>query len=141
MLDGGVAEFVGNHREEALANAIAQERWIVVGGIVAPGLFAGAQVIAQFGASEGEKRANNFAGQLGVDSGEPANAGAAEHAEKNGFGLVVEGMGGRDSVYAAAADEIAKKIVAKRASRSLDAGARAEGRASIRATFRAEVRS
>jgi len=84
-----------------VADFVAGVCGVGVGGVVAPGLVELGEVGFYVGASGVEKGAEDLAlceGDDGVDGAEAFGPGAAEELHDDGFGLVVEGVGGEDAV-------------------------------------------
>ena len=106
--------------EELVADLVAGEGGVGVGGVVAPGLVGLLEEDFDFGAARVEEGAEDFAGALvgvvdedyGVDGAEALSPGAAEELHEDGFGLVVEGVGGEDAVGVAKGDEGGEVLVA-----------------------------
>ena len=74
---------------------------------------------AEIGAAGGEKRAEDVAvwdGEDGVNPAEALGPGSAKELHEDGFGLVVEGVGGEDGVGLAGGEEVAEGCVAEVAS-------------------------
>src|SRR5260370_614711 len=64
------------------------------------------------GLEEGEEDFSFGEGEDGVDGAEAFGPGAAEELHEDGFGLVVEGVGGEDAVGVAGGEEGGEKVVA-----------------------------
>ena len=89
--------FFAEEREDAVAEAIAGKGFVGVRGVFAPGLVDLFEVVAEVGAAGLEEGAEDAAGVQGRgDGGEAFEPGAAEELVEDGFGLVVEGVGGED---------------------------------------------
>ena len=98
-----------------MADAVAGEGGVGVGGVFAPGLVEGVEVGFDLGAAGLEEGAEDFSageGDDGVDSAEAFGPGSAEELHEDGLGLVVEGVGGEDGVGVAGGDEGGEEIVA-----------------------------
>ena len=100
-----------------MADAVAGEGGVGVGGVFAPGLVGAREVGFDFGAAGLEEGAEDFScgGRvtIGVDSAEAFGPGSAEELHEDGFGLVVEGVGGEDGVGVAVGDEGGEVVVAE----------------------------
>ncbi len=113
LVQGGV--FGAEKRQDGVANAVAGEGGVGVGGVFAPGLVEGAEVGLDFGAAGLEEGAEDFSpgeGDDGVDSAEALGPGPAEELHEDGLGLVVEGVGGEDGVGLARGDDGGEEVVA-----------------------------
>ncbi len=99
LVDGGV---VGAElREELVADFVAGEGGVGVGGVFAPRLVDGLQEGFDFGAAGLKEGAEDFSFWLRddrVDGREAFGPGSAKEFHEDGFGLVVEGVGGEDGV-------------------------------------------
>ena len=103
-----------------VADAVAGVGGVGVGGVFLPGLVEGAEVGFDVGAAGLEEGAEDFSGALarvadgddGVDGGEALGPGSAEELHEDGFGLVVEGVGGEDAVGVAGGEEGSEEFVA-----------------------------
>ena len=103
-----------------VADAVSGVGGVGVGGVFLPRLVEGAEVGFDVGAAGLEEGAEDFAGALaggvdgdyGVDGGEAFGPGSAEELHEDGFGLVVEGVGGEDGVGLAGGDEGVEEVVA-----------------------------
>jgi hypothetical protein len=95
--DGGVP-FPGELGQELVANAIAVEAGVGVGGVGAPGDASFAKVLFYVGPVRIQEGADNAGRGNGMDGSESGGSGTSEKAEENGFGLVGPGMGERDAV-------------------------------------------
>lgn len=87
--------------QELVANAVAGIGEVAVGGILAPGLAETAEVQFHFSTGDGQERTQNVAlGELenGMDATEAFSPCAAQELGEDGFGLIVEGVGGGDGV-------------------------------------------
>jgi hypothetical protein len=101
--------------EELVADAVAGEGGVGVGGVFAPGLVDGSEVGFDFGAAsveEGAEDSSFWEGDDGVDGGEAFGPCTAEEFHEDGFGLVVEGVGGEDGVGVAGGEELGEEFVA-----------------------------
>ena len=84
-----------------MADFVAGEGGVGVGGVFAPGLVDGFEEGFDFGAAgleEGAEDLSFLLGDDGVDGAEAFGPGAAKEFHEDGFGLVVEGVGGEDGV-------------------------------------------
>ena len=103
-----------------VADAVAGVGGVGVGGVFLPGLVGAAEVGFDVGAAGLEEGAEDFSGALvgmvdgddGVDGAEAFGPGSAEELHEDGFGLVVEGVGGEDGVGVAGGDEGVEEVVA-----------------------------
>ena len=105
-------------RQQFVADAIAGEGEMAVGGVFAPGLVEGFEEGFDLGAGGGEERAEDAAlGEVddGVDAGEAFGPCAAKELGEDGFGLVVEGVRGGDGVDWTGGHELAEPGVAQAA--------------------------
>ena len=104
--------------QEFVADAVAGVGGVGVGGVFAPGLVELAEQGFDLGAAGVEERAQNLAGARagdlddGMDGAEAFGPGSAEELHEDGFGLVVEGVGGEDGVGFAGGDERVEEVVA-----------------------------
>jgi len=101
--------------EEFVADAVASEGGVGVGGVFAPRLVRGFEEGFDVGATGLEEGAEDFAFWLGedwVDGGEAFGPGSAKELHEDGFGLVVEGVGGEDGVGVAGVEEGGEEFVA-----------------------------
>jgi hypothetical protein len=119
--------------EDGVADAVAGEGLVGVGGVFAPGLVEGFEEGFDLGAAGLEEGAQDLAsghGDDGVDGGESFGPGTAKEFEEDSLGLVVEGVGGEDGVGVARGDESAEEIVADGAGGLFDgfAGGRDAGK-------------
>ena len=114
--------FVAEKGQNVMADAIAGEGFVGVGGVVAPGLMELAEVGLDLGAADLEERAKDLAGAFWlrwiwdddywVDSAEAFGPCAAEELHEDGLGLVIESVGGEDGVGLAGEDEGGEEVVA-----------------------------
>ena len=89
-----------------MADLVAGESDVGVGGVFAPGLVGLVEEGFDVGAAGVEERAEDLAGALvgvvnedhGVDGAEALGPGAAEELHEDGLSLVVEGVGGENAV-------------------------------------------
>ncbi len=98
-----------------MADLVAGKGGVGVGGVFAPGLVDGFEEGFDFGSASLEEGAEDFSfgeGDEGVDGAQAFGPGAAEELHENGFGLVVEGVGGEDAVGVAGGEEGGEEIVA-----------------------------
>ena len=113
LLDRGV---VGAELgEKFVADLVAGKGGVGVGGVFAPGLGDGFEEGFDFGAAGLEEGAEDFSfgeGEDGVDGAQAFGPGAAEELHQDGFGLVVEGVGGEDAVGVAGGEEGGEEVVA-----------------------------
>ena len=101
-------------REELMAEAVAGEGGVGVGGVFAPGLVEGAEEIFDLLATDGEEGAEDAGGgtagdgdgEDGVDASEAFGPGSTKELEEDGLGLVVCRVGGEDGVGVAGAEEV-----------------------------------
>jgi hypothetical protein len=127
----GRIEFVLQERDEELADAVAGEMVIGVGGVFTPALVEIFEVLLEFTSAKNEERAKDFSAELAVvvfdgdewvNAGESFEAGAADQSHENGFGLVVEGVSGEDCVDCVGfAEQVVKEAVAEFAGGGFDA--------------------
>ena len=97
-----------------MADAIAQELRLAVGLVLHPGQAGRRQRVAQRRAPDLDQRADDRAAH-GRDRGEPADAGAGQHAHQHRLGLVVGGVAERDAGGAEARRPRLQRPVARRA--------------------------
>jgi hypothetical protein len=93
---------------------VAGEGGVGVGGVFAPRLIDGFQEGFDFGAAGLQEGAEDFSfweGENGMDGAEAFGPGSAEELHEDGFGLVVEGVGGEDGVDVSGGEEGRKEIV------------------------------
>ena len=98
-----------------MADFVAGVGGVGVGGVVAPGLVELGEVGFDVGAAGVEEGAEDLAfceGDDGVDGAEAFGPGSAEELHDDGFGLVVEGVGGEDGVGVAGGEEGGEVVVA-----------------------------
>ena len=103
-----------------VADAVSGVGGVGVGGVFLPRLVDGAEEGLDVGAAGLEEGAEDFSGALagvvddddGVDGAEALGPGSAEELHEDGFGLVVEGVGGEDGVGLAGGDEGVEEVVA-----------------------------
>ncbi len=95
-----------------MAESIAEECSVRVGGILAPGEIFLGEPGADGGAGDFEQRANDAGWGFGQDGREAGGSGSPEEAGKNGFGLIVERVAGGDGVTKAVGDTLSKPGVA-----------------------------
>mgnify|MGYP001557070788 CR=1 FL=1 len=105
-----------------MADAVAGVGGVGVGGVFAPGLVLSAEEGFDVGAAGVEEGAEDLSGAVawfvvvdedyGVDGAEALGPGSAEKFHEDGFGLVVEGVGGEDGVGVAGGDEGVEEVVA-----------------------------
>ena len=118
LVKGGVE--VAELGEKLVADAVAGEGGVGIGGVVSPGLVELAEVGLDLGAADAEQGTEDIARagwgivdqDDGVDAAESFSPGSAEELHEDGFGLVVEGMGGENGVGLAGGDERGKEVVA-----------------------------
>lgn len=104
--------------QQLVADAVAGVGKAAVGGVFAPGLGEGVEVLLDLGTGNGEQRANDgsLGGfQRGMDAGQAFRPCAAQEFGDYGFGLVVEGVGGGDGIEGSAGEELAEPRVAQAA--------------------------
>lgn len=98
-----------------MADFVAGEGGVGVGGVFAPELVDGFEEGFDVGAAGFQEGAEDLSfGQCdnGMDGREAFGPGSAEELHENGFGLVVEGVGGEDSVGVAGGEEGVEEFVA-----------------------------
>jgi hypothetical protein len=98
-----------------VADLIAGKGGIDVGGVFAPGLVGLVEEGFDFGAAGLEERSEDPSfgeGEDGVDGAEAFGPRSAEELHEDGFGLIVEGVGGKDAVRVAGGEESGKELVA-----------------------------
>ena len=98
-----------------MADLVSGKGGVRVGGVFAPGLVGGFEEGFDFGASRVEEGAEDFSfGESDdwVDGAEAFGPGSAEELHEDGFGLVVEGVGGEDGVGVAGGEEGGEEFVA-----------------------------
>jgi hypothetical protein len=99
-------------------NAVAGVGGVGVGGVFAPGLIGLEEEGFDVGSAGVEEGTKDFSrswagdGDYGVDGAETLGPGSAEEFHEDGLGLVVEGVGGEDSVGLAGDDEGVEEVVA-----------------------------
>jgi hypothetical protein len=101
--------------EEFVADFVAGKGGVGVGGVFAPGLVALFEEGFDVGAAGLQEGAEDLAfceGEDGVDGAEAFGPGSAEELHEDGFGLVVEGVGGEDAVGVAGGEEGVEEFVA-----------------------------
>jgi hypothetical protein len=101
--------------EKFVADFVAGEGGVGVGGIFAPGLVDGVEESFDFGATGLQEGAEDFSlwqREDGVDGAQAFGPGSAEELHEDGLGLVVEGVGGEDAVGVAGGDESVEEVVA-----------------------------
>jgi hypothetical protein len=99
-----------------VADFVAGVGGVGVGGVGAPGLVELDEVgfdVGAAGAEEGAEDLSFLESDDGVDGAEAFGPGSAEDLHKDGFGLVVEGMGGEDGVGVAGGEEGGEEVVAE----------------------------
>ena len=114
LVEAGV--LLPEEREDGVADAVAGEGLVGVGGVFAPGLILLAEEGLDIGTTSLEEWAEDSAlwqSDDRVDGAEALGPGAAEELHEDGFGLVVEGVGGEDGVGVAGAEEGGEEIVAQ----------------------------
>ena len=98
-----------------MADFVAGKGGVGVGGVFAPGLVGGFEEgfdVHASGVQEGAEDLSFWQRDDGMDGGEAFSPGAAEELHEDGFGLVVEGVGGEDAVGVAGGEEGVEKVVA-----------------------------
>ena len=106
-----------------MADAIAGEGEVAVGGVLLPGLVAGVKEgfdLLAGSPKEGAEDRTLGKGEDGVDARETLGPCSAEEFGEDGFGLVVEGVRGGDGVERHVAEELAEPGVAQAAGRAFD---------------------
>ena len=104
------------NRKDRMADAVASESFVGVGGVFAPGLGLGLQEEAQAGAGGGEQGAQDATVrdfEDGGDGGDAFGPGSAEELHQDGLGLVVQRVSGEHGVGLAGGDEAAEGFVAE----------------------------
>jgi hypothetical protein len=112
LVEGGV--FLAQEGKDGVADAVAGEGGIAVGGVFAPGLVEGAEVGLDLGAGgleEGTEDLSLGQGDDGVDGTEAFGPGSAEQFHENGLGLIVAGVGGEDGVDLAGGEQGGEVVV------------------------------
>ena len=102
--------------EELVTDFVAGVGCVGVGGVGAPGLVELGEPGFDFGAAGLQEGAENLSfceWDDGVDGAEAFGPGAAEELHDDGFGLVVEGVGGEDGVGVAGGEERGEEVVAE----------------------------
>ena len=102
-------------REEFVTDLVAGEGGVGVGGVFAPGLvglFEEGLDVGAAGLQEGAEDFSFWQSDDGVDGAEAFGPCAAEELHEDGFGLVVEGVGGEDGVGVAGGEECGEEFVA-----------------------------
>ena len=115
-----LVELVSELRQELVADAVAGVGGVGVGQVFAPGLVVGVEEGFDLGAAGVEEGSEDFALALvwivdekdWVNGAEAFGPGSAEELHEDGFGLVVEGVGGEDGVGLAGGDEGTEEVVA-----------------------------
>jgi hypothetical protein len=103
-------------RQQLMAEAVASVGGVEVGGVFAPPLANFGEVRLDPRASDVQERTENAAlGEMddGMDAGEAFRPRATQKFAENGFGLVVERMGGGYGVDFSGCHELAKPAVAE----------------------------
>ncbi len=106
--------------QQFVANAIARESEMAIGGVLAPGLVAGVQPRFDFGAGGVEEGTDDAGFEFWMDAGEALSPRSAQELGENGFGLVVEGVGSGDCIYFARRDQLAKPCITQAAGRAFN---------------------
>jgi hypothetical protein len=112
LVEGGI--LLAEEGEDGVADAVAGEGGVGVGGVFAPGLVERAEVGFDLGAGgleEGAKDLSFGQGDDGVDGAEAFGPGSAEELHEDGLGLVVAGVGGEDGVGLAGGEEGGEEVV------------------------------
>jgi hypothetical protein len=102
--------------QQRVPDAIARESWIAIRRVLAPFDSPRSQMSLDFSAADLKKRANETFPPRGFslaspklddrqDPGQTGDARAAQQAEENGFGLIVEGMASGDVIRHAFFDQ------------------------------------
>ena len=97
-----------------MADAVAGVGSVGVGGVFAPGLVGLIEEGFDVGAAGIEEGAEDLSfgeGDDGMDGAEALGPGSAEEFHEDGFGLVVEGVGGEDAVGVAGGEEGVEEFV------------------------------
>ena len=105
-------------RQQLVADAIARKGEMAIGGVFAPGLVQRAEIDFDFGTRRPKKRSQDAAlwkFEDGMDAGEPVGPCAAKELGQDGFGLVVEGVGGGHCVKRNVGQEFSEPCAAKAA--------------------------
>jgi hypothetical protein len=98
-----------------VADFVASVGGVGVGGVGAPGLVELGEVgfdVGAAGVEEGAEDLSFLEGDDGVDGAEAFGPGSAEDLHKDGFGLVVEGVGGENGVGVAGCEEGGEELIA-----------------------------
>ena len=103
-----------------VAEAVAREGLVGVGGVGTPGLDLGAKEVFQLGATDGEQRTQDFARTGGaghqnnrMDAAQPLGPGSAQQLHQDGFGLVIQSVRGQDGVGVSLSDQGGEAVVAE----------------------------
>jgi hypothetical protein len=102
--------------EELVADLVAGVGGVGVGGVGAPGLVGLGEEGFDVGAACLQKGAEDLSpgeGKDGVDGAEALGPGAAKELHEDGFGLVIEGVGGEDGAGVAGGEEAGEDVVAE----------------------------
>jgi len=95
---GGWVAGLGQRGEDLMADAVAGQAQVRIGGILTPGDAARGQPGPDFIAPDLNQRTDNALGGDGPDCRESCGRSAAEHAKEHGLGLIGEGMAGGDAL-------------------------------------------
>ena len=103
-----------------MTDTVAGVGRVGVGGVLAPGLVAGAEEGFNLGAARGKQGAKDLSGALvrkidlddGMDGAKSLGPGSAKELHQDGLGLIVEGVGGEDGVGVAGGKKGAEEGVA-----------------------------
>jgi hypothetical protein len=109
--------------EEFVADFIAGEGRVGIGGVLAPGLVDRFKEDFDLGAAslqEGTEDIAFWLGEDGMDSAETFGPGPAEKLHEDGLCLIVEGVGGEDAVGVAGGQEVVEEVIAGVAGGLLD---------------------
>jgi hypothetical protein len=91
--------------QQRVPDAIARESWIAIRRVLAPFDSPRSQMSLDFSAADLEQRTNETLPRHGQDPRQTGDARAAQQAEENGFGLIVESMASGDVIRHALLDQ------------------------------------
>ena len=120
---GGIP-VAGQLWQQLVPDAIAGECGAGVGGVVAPGDAARAQIPLYLGAIDFDQRPDNAVAGDRADAGQPGAPGAAQETEEHGLGLIGAGMAGGDAVDGSGLRQTLEEFQADRARRLFEIVAR-----------------
>ena len=121
VLDNGGLELRFKQGKKLFTDAGAETGSVLIGGVFAPGLFSGAQIGAEVGATDVKERTDHAFG-LRMNAAEASEAGAAKDVGEDGFGLVVSGVSYGDAIDFFGRHEPGEKLVAGAASGVFEVG-------------------